>query len=145
MTRQRLVLIAVGIVALAMILSPAILFRIVQPTLCPTVIVSEGRIQGGVNYEFTRSDCDSGRIVWQVRVAPPQGVLRLAYDAEGGPEPASIEQLGRMLTIRLRAPLADGATSVQVELDHRARPKEAARIRGATLLPPVDTPRGRNS
>lgn len=138
LTRGRITLLAVGFVALAMILSPAIIFRVVEPTLCPTRIISEGRVPGGVNWEITRAVCDDNRVVWQVRVAPPQGVLRLAYDAENGPEPDGIEQFGRLLTVRLKTPLRNGDASVQVELDHRARPKEAVRIRDQAQLPLVE-------
>lgn len=137
MTRGRWILLGFAAVALTLILSPVVLYRAVEPTLCPTRVTSEGRVPGGVNWEITRSQCDDARVVWQVRVAPPQGVLRLAFDAENGPEPEAIEQLGRMVTIRLKAPLANGHATVQVELDHRARPKETARIRNAALLPPA--------
>lgn len=135
MTRGRIVLLLFGAAALALILSPAILFRAVAPSLCPSRLIGEGRAPNGVNWEITRSDCDERRVVWQVRVAPPQGVLRLAYDAENGPEPEAVEQSGRVVTIRLKSPLADGAASVRVELDHRARPKEPARVRAGVVQP----------
>jgi hypothetical protein len=127
-TRSRLVLLGFAAVALALILSPAIVMRLVQPTLCPTATVEQGRVENGVAWEITRSDCAAGRTVWQVRVAPLQGRLRLAYDAEGGPEPAGVAQRGRTVTVSLKTPLADGSRAVEVELDHRARPTEPARI-----------------
>jgi hypothetical protein len=144
LTRGRVVLLVIGFVALVMILLPAIIFKVVEPTLCPTRMVSEGRVPGGVNWEITRAACDDNRVVWQVRVAPPQGVLRLAYDAENGPEPEGIEQFGRLLTVRLKTPLRNGDASVQVELDHRARPKEAVRIRNQTQLPHLEERPGRS-
>lgn len=128
MTRSRVILLAFAAAALLLIVSPAVVFRMTAPTLCPTAIVSEGRVPNGVVYDITRSECDGGRVVWQVRVAPVQGALRLAYDAEAGPEPVRVEQQGRTLTIHLKTPLADGSTLAQVELDHRARPREPVRF-----------------
>jgi hypothetical protein len=144
-TRGRVMLLAFGIGALVLILSPALVFWNVQPTLCPTVITAQGRVENGLVWEFTRSDCPGGRTVWQVRVAPLQGVLRLAYDAEGGPEPEAVAQSGRIVTIRLKAPLRDGTTSVRVELDPRARPTAPARVRdNAVVSEPATPPRGRD-
>lgn len=134
--RGRVVLIGVGLVALGMVLSPAIVYRLVQPTLCPTTITAEGRVQGGVNWEFTRSQCDGGRIVHQVRVAPMQGVMRLAVDLEGGPGPTAIAQVGRVLTVTLAGPLADGATTVTAEIDHRARPRDVTKVREGRVVSP---------
>jgi hypothetical protein len=128
MTRGRLTLLAFAAAALMLIVSPALVIRWYAPTICPTVVVSEGRVPNGVAWDITRSDCDAGRTVWQVRVAPVQGVLRLAYDAERGPEPVAVEQNGRTLSVRLKTPLADGSTVAQVELDHRARPREPVRF-----------------
>lgn len=126
--RGRVVLVAIGIAAVAAIAAPSLIRGWMMRDLCPTEVTARGEVDGAA-WDVARSTCEAGRIVWQLRIVPAKGVSTLVYEAEGGPAPASWSQSGFRGEVRLAAPLGDGTTVLPVKLDVRGRPLKPVRVR----------------
>lgn len=126
MRRGRLALLAFIVVAFVMIASPILVTWWAERDACPRVSVQQAWLPGGVFYDISRAECGAEiGTVWQVRVAPSDGLPRIAFDARNAPVPIHVEQLGSLLTIELAEP-PQGSTAkwVSVLLDSRSRPEK---------------------
>ncbi len=125
--RGHIVLVAIGLAMVTAMAVPGLMRRWMTRDVCPSELTARGEANG-VSWEVTRATCDAGRIVWQLRIVPAKGVSTPAYEAEGGPAPASWHQTGFAGEIRLAEPLASGETTLPMPLDLKGRPLKPIRV-----------------
>lgn len=125
--RGRILLLVIGVAALAAMASPVAVRWWLTRDLCPTDVTSRGESEG-VGWDVARSTCPEGRIVWQLRVVPSKGVSTLAYEAVGGPAPAGWRQTGFSGVVTLTAPLETGETTFPLALDVKGRPLKPVHV-----------------
>lgn len=129
----RIVLLVIGLAALAAVFAPEMLRSRWARDLCPTEITDRGEV-AGVVWEVARSTCAADRVVWQLRIVPPKGVSTLVYEAETGPAPSRWQQAGFAGRVILAAPLATGENELAVDLDLKGRPLSPIRVKAGRRI-----------
>ena len=127
LTRSRAVLLAFGLVALGLSVTPLVVRWWVVRDACPRVTVADGYFSDGMFWRIQEAQC-GGAIgtVWQVHISASDTQPRLAFDAQNAPRPLSVEQIKGGIVIKLDQP-PPGASdaSVSIAIVPKMRPKRA--------------------